>query len=133
MPGVPMLMPSETVIVPKMIALPPAALAPASASRASLSMCMLQGVTMLHSDAMPMMGFLKSSSVNPTGRSIDRAPARLGPSLTMEENLRVESGAELMAREALSVESRAAGVEGEWGQVLTVPAKKFRLPVPLAP
>ena len=96
MPGVPMLMPSETVIVPKMMALPPAALAPASAATASLSMCMLHGVTMLQSDAMPTMGFLKSSSVNPTGRSIDRAPARLGPSLTMEENLRVESGAELM-------------------------------------
>src|ERR1043165_115227 len=109
MPGVPMLMPSETVIVPKMIALPPAALAPDSASMASLSMCMLQGVTMLQSDAMPMTGFLKSSSVKPTGRSMDRAPARLGPSLTMEEYLRVESGAELMAKKLGGADQSATG------------------------
>ena len=96
MPGVPMLMPSETVMVPKITPLPPAALVPASASTASLSICMLHGVTMLHSEAMPTTGFLKSASVKPTGRSIERAPARLGPSTTTEECLRVWSGAELM-------------------------------------
>jgi hypothetical protein len=46
---------------------------------------MLQGVTMLQVDAMPTMGFLKSSSEKPTGRSIERAPARLGPSVMTEE------------------------------------------------
>ena len=53
--SVPIEMPSEMVMVLKMIALPPASFAPASASRASLSMCMLQGVTMLQVEAMPMM------------------------------------------------------------------------------
>ncbi len=66
-PSVPIEMPSETVIVSKIIALPPAALAPASASRASWSICMLQGVTMLQVDAIPTRGFLKSSGLKPTG------------------------------------------------------------------
>ncbi len=91
-----MLMPSETVIVPKMIALPPAAFAPASASRASWSMCMLQGVTMLQVDAMPTTGFLKSSSLKPTARSMERFGARSEPSSTMEENLRVGSGVDAL-------------------------------------
>ena len=50
-------MPSEMVMVLKMMALPPASFAPVSASRASWSMCMLHGVTMLQVEAMPMMGF----------------------------------------------------------------------------
>src|SRR6266536_2524242 len=132
MPGVPMLMPSETVMVPKMIALPPAAFAPASASRASLSMCMLQGVTMLHVEAMPMMGFLKSSSVKPTGRSIERAPARLGPSVTTEENLRVELEAELMAKIR---RSRPEGGRTRNQRVVhdrDSGRHKFRLPAPVA-
>src|SRR5882724_11152955 len=91
-----MLIPSETVIVPKMMALPPAALAPASASRASWSMCMLQGVTMLQVEAIPTVGFLKSSSLKPTARSIERLGARSGPSCTMAEWGRRESGDELM-------------------------------------
>ena len=41
-----------------------------------LSMCMLHGVTMLHVDAMPTCGFLKSSRVNPTAYSIARLAAR---------------------------------------------------------
>jgi len=56
-PGEPIEMPSEIVIVLKSIPLPPAALVPASASRASLSMCMLQGVTWPHVEAMPISGF----------------------------------------------------------------------------
>src|SRR5271167_3695899 len=91
-----MLIPSETVIVPKMIALPPAASAPAAATRANSSMCMLHGVTMLHVEAIPTMGFLKSSSLNPTARSMERFGARSAPSTTMEENLRVESGLAFM-------------------------------------
>src|SRR5260370_38680225 len=65
MPSVPIEMPSEIVMVSKMMALPPAAFAPASASRASLSMGMLQGVNMLQVEAMPMMGLEKSSGVKP--------------------------------------------------------------------
>jgi hypothetical protein len=67
MPSDPIEMPSETLMVLNTIALPPASFAPFSASSASLSMCMLHGVTMLHVDAMPTMGFLKSSGLNPTG------------------------------------------------------------------
>jgi hypothetical protein len=65
-PSLPIEMPSEMVIVPKMIPLPPPAPTPASASRASLSMCMLHGVTMLQVLAMPTCDFLKSSRANPT-------------------------------------------------------------------
>ena len=107
MPGVPMLMPSETVMVPKMTPLPPAALAPASASRARASMCILQGVTIDQVEAMPTIGFLKSSSVKPTGRSIERAPARAGPSVMTEEWGRRGSGLVLMGEE------RVRGVS-EW-------------------
>jgi len=80
MPGVPMLIPSETVIVPKITDLPPAASAPAAASRASWSMCMLHGVTMLQVEAIPTTGFWKSASLNPTARSMERLGARSGPS-----------------------------------------------------
>ena len=66
-PSLPIVMPLEMVMVLKTFALPPFAFAPFSASSASLSMCMLHGVTLLQVDAMPMMGFLKSSSVKPTG------------------------------------------------------------------
>jgi hypothetical protein len=45
MPSVPIEMPSDTVIVLKMTAFAPAALAPAAARRASSSMCTLHGVT----------------------------------------------------------------------------------------
>src|SRR4051812_38868259 len=84
-PSVPIEMPSEIVIVSKMMALPPAAFAPASDSSANLSMCILHGVTMLQVDATPMIGFEKSSCLNPTGYSIARLGARSGPSNTMLE------------------------------------------------
>ena len=67
MPSLPIEMPSEMVMVLKTMALPPAAFAPFSDSSASLSMCMLQGVTLLQVEAMPMSGFLKSSGLKPTG------------------------------------------------------------------
>ncbi len=67
MPSLPIEMPSEMVMVLKMIALPPPVLTPCSDSRASLSMCMLQGVTSLQVEAMPTSGFLKSSALKPTG------------------------------------------------------------------
>jgi len=67
MPSVPIEMPSDTVMVLKMIALPPASFAPFSDSSASWSMCMLHGVTMPQVEAMPMMGLEKSSGLKPTG------------------------------------------------------------------
>ena len=76
MPSVPMEMPSEMVMVLKMIALPPAVFAPASACRASWSMCMLHGVTMLQVEAMPTCDFLKSSRLKPTAWSMARLAAR---------------------------------------------------------
>src|SRR5665213_1225402 len=88
MPGVPMLIPSDTVIVPKMTALPPAASAAAAASRASSSMCMLHGVTMLQVDAIPTIGLPKSASVKPTARSMERFGERSSPSTTTEEKVR---------------------------------------------
>ena len=57
MPSVPIEIPSEMVMVLKMTPLPPPSLTPFSVCRASLSMCMLQGVTMLQVDAMPICDF----------------------------------------------------------------------------
>jgi len=82
MPSVPLAMPSEMVMVLKITPLAPAAFAPFSASIASLSMCMLQGVTIAHVDAMPIWGLWKSSSVKPTARSMARAGAASTPSIT---------------------------------------------------
>ncbi len=56
-PSVPMEIPSEMVIVLKITALPPASFAPAAASRASSSICALQGVTWLQVEAIPIWGF----------------------------------------------------------------------------
>jgi hypothetical protein len=47
---------------------------------------MLQGVTMLQVEAMPIIGLEKSSGLKPTGYSIARAGARSGPSTRMLEN-----------------------------------------------
>ena len=48
-------------------------------------MCILHGVTMLQVDAIPTIGFEKSSGLNPTGYSIARLGALSGPSNTMLE------------------------------------------------
>ena len=85
MPGVPFEIPSETVIVLNTMLFAPAASAPAAASRASASMCILHGVSMLQVDAIPTCGFAKSSSVNPTARSIARPGALGAPSTTTRE------------------------------------------------
>src|ERR1700722_634226 len=85
MPSEPIEMPSETVMVLKMMALAPARFAPASASMANWSMWALQGVTMLQVEAMPMIGFLKSSALKPTAYSMARLGARFAPSRTMLE------------------------------------------------
>ena len=85
MPGVPIEMPSETLIVLKTTPLAPASSAALAASSASPPMCMLQGVTMLHVEAMPICGRLKSSSENPTARSMARLGACSLPSTTTRE------------------------------------------------
>ena len=85
MPGVPIEMPSDTVMVLKVTALAPCASTPAAAKRASSSMCMLQGVRLLQVEAMPTCGFSKSASLNPTACSIARAGACLTPSTTILE------------------------------------------------
>src|SRR5580658_4373113 len=107
-----MLIPSETVIVPKMTAFPPAASAAAAASRASWSMCMLHGVTMLQVEAIPTTGLRKSSSPNPTARSMERLKERSGPSTTMEECGRRMSLGALMDEvpDHQSAAARASGV-----------------------
>ena len=76
---------SDTVMVLKMTALPPAASAPAAACRASSSMCTLHGVTWLQVEQMPICGLAKSSRVNPTACSIARPARAPGPSSTFEE------------------------------------------------
>ena len=107
-----MLIPSATVIVPKMIDYAPAPSAPAAASRASWSMCMLQGVTMLQVEAMPMIGLEKSASEKPTARSIERLGVRSGPSTTTEEYARSLSLGLLIGggRDHQSAPGRASGV-----------------------
>src|SRR5436190_1220543 len=57
----------------------PAASAPAAASRASASMCMLHGVSMLQVDAIPTCGFAKSASSKPTARGSGHCQARKEP------------------------------------------------------
>ena len=85
MPGVPMEMPSDTVMVLKTTLFAPASSAPMAAASASASMCMLQGVTMLQVEAIPICGLSKSSVSKPTGRSMARLGACSTPSTTMEE------------------------------------------------
>ena len=82
MPSVPIEIPSEIVMVLKITAFPIAALTPLAASSANLLMCMLQGVTMLHVEAIPIWGFLKSSGLKPTAYNMARLGARSMPSTT---------------------------------------------------
>ena len=75
-PSWPIEMPSETVMVLNSSGTPPAARTPSAAHLASRSMLALHGVTLFQDEATPTCGLLKSSSVNPTARSIARAGAR---------------------------------------------------------
>jgi hypothetical protein len=79
-------------MVLKVTAFAPAASTPAAASRASSSMCMLQGVRLLQVEATPTWGFAKSASLNPTACSMARAGACFTPSTTTRECARVSTG-----------------------------------------
>src|SRR5260370_33548594 len=92
MPGVPMEMASDTVMVLKVIALAPAASTPPAAKRASSSMCILQGVKLLQVDAMPTCGLSKSASANPTARNIARLGVCFMPSTTTRDKRRGSTG-----------------------------------------
>ncbi len=69
-------------MVPNSIGKPPAAKTPALAFSANRLSDMLQGVISFQDEAIPICGFLKSSSFIPTARSIDLAGARSKPSVT---------------------------------------------------
>ena len=81
MPSVPIDTPSETAMVLNSIGVPPAARMPALTDSARRRWFRLQGIVSIHDVATPTIGCARSSSVNPTALSIDRAPARLGPSV----------------------------------------------------
>ena len=85
MPSVPIEMPSDMVMVLNITALPFALSTPVAAESASLLICILQGVTMLQVEAIPICGFLKSSFLKPTACNIARLGARSIPSTTKEE------------------------------------------------
>ena len=78
-------MPSETVMVPNTVALPPAPSTPRTAASARRSMCMLQGVSVLQVEAMPICERRKSRSSKPVARSIARLGVCLTPSNTTRE------------------------------------------------
>src|SRR5579871_6694580 len=80
-PSVPIETPSETAIVLNSIGVPPAARMPCLTRSASSRWLKLHGIVSIHVVETPMMGFARSSSVNPIAFSIDRAAARSGPSV----------------------------------------------------
>ena len=82
MPSVPIEMPSLTVMVPNWKGTALAAQRPSLTRAASRSRWTLQGVTSLARLPTATNGLSMSSSRSPTARSIERAGARLGPSLT---------------------------------------------------
>jgi len=88
MPGDPIEMPSDTVMVLNSTPLPPALLIPASVSRASSLMCMLHGVRLAQVEAMPTCGRAKSASVKPTARSIALDGVCFAPSTTSRDQRR---------------------------------------------
>src|SRR3954452_21003634 len=84
-PSVPIVTPSLIPIVLNYIAGPPAARMPALAATARSRWLMLHGIVSIQVVATPMIGFARSSSVNPIALSIARAPARSGPSVIAAE------------------------------------------------
>src|SRR5580704_4388514 len=82
MPSWPMEMPSDTAMVTNSNGNPPASRTPSLERLASRSSGMLQGVTSFQLLATPICGLSQSASVIPTARSMARAGARVGPSVT---------------------------------------------------
>ena len=82
MPSWPIEIPSETATVTNSKGKPPASRMPTLARLASRSRGRLQGVTSFQDDATPIWGLSQSSSVIPTARSMARAGAFSGPSVT---------------------------------------------------
>ena len=81
-PSWPMAMASETAMVVNSTGTAPAARTPSLAAAARRFRWMLHGVTSFQEEATPTWGRAKPSSVKPTARSMDRAGARAGPSVT---------------------------------------------------
>ena len=84
-PSWPIEIPSETEMVPNCIGNPPASITPLRDALARRSSERLHGVISFHDEAIPICGFLKSSSFIPTARSMPRAGARSSPSVTKPE------------------------------------------------
>ena len=82
MPSWPMEMPSDTAIVTNSMGKPPASRTPTLDRLARASRDMLHGVTSFHDEATPTWGLDQSASVMPMARSMARAGARVGPSVT---------------------------------------------------
>ena len=82
MPSWPIEMPSLTVIVPNSIGKPPESRTPRFTCSASARSVRLHGVISFHELATPIWGLSQSSSVIPTARSMARAGARRGKSVT---------------------------------------------------
>src|SRR6266568_8195344 len=80
-PSVPIETPSEIEIVLNSSGVPPASRMPSLTSCASSRWLRLHGIVSIHVVATPISGFARSSSVKPTPFSIERAPARSGPSV----------------------------------------------------
>ena len=85
MPGEPMEMPSETVMVLNVTGFASALAIPSAAASARVLMCMLQGVRLLQVEAMPTWARLKSEASKPTAWSMARAAAFSTPSTTLAE------------------------------------------------
>jgi hypothetical protein len=84
MPGVPIEIPSEIVMVPKVCGIPPAAFTAFSALSARTFKPALQGVIVECALAMPTIGLSKSLSPKPTARNIERFGERASPSVIIE-------------------------------------------------
>jgi hypothetical protein len=82
MPSWPMEMPSDTAMVVNSRGNPPAARTPSLARLARRSSGMLHGVSSFHDEHTPTCALSQSPSPMPTARSMARAGARVGPSVT---------------------------------------------------
>ena len=78
MPSVPIDTPSLMETVPNSIGVPPAARMPCLTNSASRRWLRLHGIVSIHVVATPMIGWARSSSVNPTALSMARARGAVG-------------------------------------------------------